>query len=316
MQRFLYPAVQPNFTTYIEVSSVHSLFVREYGNKKGIPVVVLHGGPGGGCDHIDAQFFDPEFYRIILIDQRGAGKSTPFATLKENTTQDLVEDLEKIRAQLNINKWLILGGSWGSALALLYGEEYPTRCLGFILRGVWLGGIHASENILLSIRDIFPSEWEAMEQLLPENQKNDFCKNFCKLVLSNDKDISNKAIKAFMDYDLKASFLHISTNKLKKLLSNDTVTQGVAKMFCHYFINDFFLQPNQILNNIKRIHHLPCVIVNGRYDVITRPHIAYKLHKAWHNSKLMIVEKAGHSRLEKGIALALLQATDWFKKIL
>lgn len=311
----LFPSIKANFATYLDVSPLHSLYVREYGNPKGIPVIVLHGGPGAGCNDDDARYFDPDFYRIILLDQRGAGKSKPFGMLKNNTTPDLVEDLEKVRNYFNIDKWLVFGGSWGSSLALLYGEHYPEHCLGFILRGIWLGGICEFENILWSLRDFFPKEWKAMEQLLPKNQQKDFCKNFCNLVLSDDQETSTKAIQAFMFCDLKASFLKLNSSNLKKMMADNVLIRGVARIFCHYFLNQFFLTHNQILKHLDQITHLPCYIVNGRYDVITRPQVAYTLHEAWRNSKLKIVEKAGHSKLEPGIASALIEATEAIKKI-
>lgn len=310
----LYQPIKPNHEEYLQVSTLHKIFIREYGNPKGVPVVVLHGGPGAGCTDIDAQFFDPYFYRIILVDQRASGQSQPFLSTVENTTQDLVNDLEKIRNHYGIDKWFVFGGSWGSTLGLVYGETYPQSCLGFILRGIFLGTIEEGEHIVCGMKDLFPIEWQKICDLLSEKERENFTVNYCKKILSTDEKISHPAIIAAVWYNSKASFLHITNADLENKMLDLAVVEGVAKNFAHYHLNDYFLKPNQILNEIERINHLPCIIVNGRYDSITRPHTAYVLHKNWPSSELVIVEKSGHARTDFEMAKSLVFATNRMKE--
>lgn len=309
-----FPTSKPFHQGYLSVSSIHQLWYAEYGNPKGVPVIVLHGGPGAGCND-DMKFFDPSFWRIILLDQRGAKRSKPFGELRDNTTLDLINDLEVLRKNLGVDKWLIFGGSWGSTLAIAYGEAYPERALGFILRGIWLGQKSEKLNIWYGMRDTFPDAWQEFNNFIPQDEQGDLINAYYKLVMNPDPSISMPAARTFFKYDIVCSFLKITPEQLRRFMENDTLILGVSRAFIHYSINDFFMRDNQLVDNIQKINHLPLIIVNGRYDTITRAKSAYKLHTLWPSSELVFVDAAGHSAMEPQIALSLTNATEKMKKI-
>jgi proline iminopeptidase len=276
-------------------------------------VLVVHGGPGAGAGANDMRYFDPKHYRIILFDQRGAKRSLPFAEIKENTTRDLIEDMEKLRLHLKVNKWLLFGGSWGSALSVAYGEAHPTSCLGFVLRGVFLGTEEEIRQLWYGMQDTFPEEWQAMVQFLPENERSDLMKSYYARVINPDPTIHMPAAKAFIKYDMTAAFLLQDTDRLNKILEDEKQSFGMSKLFMHYAMNKVFLAPNHILNNLYKIKHLPAIIVHGRYDVICRAKSAYLLHTNWPGSELYFIQDAGHSAFEPGITRALINATEKMK---
>jgi len=312
----VFPVTKPFHEGYLRVSPIHELWYAEYGNPKGVPIIVLHGGPGAGCSDDDMKFFDPDFWRIILLDQRGAKRSKPFGEIRDNTTQDLINDLEILRKSLNIEKWVILGGSWGSTLALTYGEAYPERTLGFILRGVLLGLESENSNIWYGMRDTFPDAWQEFNDFLPENERHDLVKSYHALVMNPDQNIALPAARSFFKYDITASFLKISPEQLKKFMENDKLVLGVSRTFMHYSINDFFIKENQLIDNIDKINHLPLIIVNGRYDSVTRAKSAYQLHELWPSSELFLIDSAGHSAMEPQIALAITNASEKMKQLI
>lgn len=296
---------------HLAVSALHQVWFEEYGNPKGIPVILLHGGPGAGCNQKEVDFFDLEKWRVILLDQRGSGRSKPFLELKENTTQDLINDIERLRIYLNISKWVVYGGSWGTALGMAYGQAHPDKVIGFILRGIFFAGKKDEQQILLGIRNYFPDAWQEMVNFLPTKEQEDIIPSFYNRILSQDAHISEPAAYALMKYDLNCAFLNIAPDKLEEMLKNKNMVIGVAKIFSHYASNNFFLSENELINNIGKINHIPAIILNGRYDVITIPKSAYHLHECWKNSKLIIVEKCGHSAFDDQLQVALRGATEY-----
>lgn len=311
-----FPVSNPLHEGYFRVSPIHKLWYAEYGNPNGVPVIVLHGGPGAGSSPHDSTFFDLKYWRVILLDQRGAGRSQPFTEMRENTTQDLINDIECLRNHLHIEQWVLFGGSWGSALALAYGEAHPTKVKGFILRGLFLGREAEIKQLWWGIRDIFPDAWQEMVDFLPEEEQADLEASFYKRILNPDRHIALPAARAFMKYDLTCAFLTASSKTLDDMLNNETLILGVARTFSHYAKNHYFLQPDQLMQHLKKINHLPLILVNGRYDVITVPKTAFLLHSKWPGSKLHIVEASGHSAMEPKIASELMNATEEMKNLL
>lgn len=315
LDEILFPSLQPYQEGALQVSDLHTIWYAQYGNSQGLPVIFLHGGPGLGCGLNDMRYFDPEHYRIIHMDQRGAKRSKPFAELQDNTTQDLIADLELLRSHLKIDKWVIFGGSWGSALALLYGEAHPTSCLGFILRGIFLARKADAENIW-HMDETFPELWDKMQSALPEAERADLPTNFCKRALDPSLDVSLPAARAFMEYDLKAGTLVYNQENVEKLLADDGYILSTMRIFCTYYKNNFFIEENQILNNLHKIKHLPLSIVHGRYDTICRLKSSYEVWQNWPNSELTIVQDAGHTLAEPGIVKELIRATEKFRMTL
>lgn len=313
----LFPEITPFNSGMLKVSNLHTIYFEECGNPKGKPIIFLHGGPGGGCSSDHRRFYDPQFYRIILFDQRGCGKSTPFAELTENTTWDLVDDMEKLRTHLNIEKWVVFGGSWGSTLALAYGVTHPSKCLGFVLRGIflcrpWEIKWFYQEGASL----IFPDLWEKYWNQIPEAQRANMVQAYYSQLTGSDENLKLKAAQIWSTWEASTSKL-IFDNQFVDEYEDPEKALPFARIECHYFINNaFFKTDNYLLENINKINHLPCVIVHGRYDVVCPAKNAWELHKAWPNSKLHLIADSGHSVLEKGITDKVIQATEDFKKIL
>ncbi len=306
----LYPATKPYDESYLQVSDLHRIHYREFGNPEGIPVVVLHGGPGFGCADIWSSFFDPEKYRVIMFDQRGAQRSTPSAEMQGNTPQDLVEDMEKLRKHVSVDKWYVFGGSWGSTLSLLYSEKHPDRVWGLILRGVFLARAKDSLNVFYGMRNTYPEVWDNMVQEIGEKEDSDLISTIYKMLMDLDPEIHMRAARALMVYDTICAFLKPDADLVAKAVDNDQMTLTVARTFTHYAINHFFIEEDQILQHIDKIKDIPAIIVQGRYDVICPPAQAYELHKRLTNSKLWIIQDAGHSSSEPSIAKALKRAMD------
>ena len=299
--------MQAFHTGYLDYLSYHQIWFAEYGNPDGIPIIALHGGPGGGCDENFLQFFDLSKWRVILFDQIGTNRSTPFASLEHNTTQDQVAVMEQLRNFLGIKQWVLFGGSWGSLLALVYTQCNPGPVLGLILRGIFLGTKQQYLQIWHGLAHFFPKEYEALMAICP---RENLIQGFYQKVTDERKNIALKAATAFCRYDFSASYVKLSRLALNKMLKNEKSTLAIAKLFTHYCINQFFIDEAQIMKNLKKIIHLPLHIVNGRLDLITPPQYAYQLHQAWPNSKLHIVEGAGHSQYEPGITKQLIRSTD------
>jgi proline iminopeptidase len=309
----LYPEIKPYMTAHLKVSELHNIYYEECGNPHGKPIVFVHGGPGGGIDPKYRRFFDPKKWRVILFDQRGCGQSTPFSELKENTTWDLVEDMEKIREHLKIEKWDVFGGSWGSTLALAYAETHPTRTLGLILRGIFL--LRKSEVDWFyqeGASNIFPDAWEKYLEPIPQNERHDLVNAFYKRLTSPDKATRTAAAKAWSIWEGSTSYLVPSKTAMDDF-GDDEFADAFARIECHYFTNKgFFKEDGWLLKNVDKIRHIPCTIVQGRYDVVCPIRSAWDLHRAWPEANLVIVPEAGHSSLEKSITSELVKATDSF----
>jgi proline iminopeptidase len=315
--RTLYPEIEPFDTGRLQVSSVHELYYEQCGNPDGQPVVFLHGGPGAGLTTDYRRFFDPSAYRIILFDQRGAGQSTPHACLEDNTTWHLVSDIEQLRTELGIERWLVFGGSWGSTLALAYAETHPERVLGLILRGIFLC---RQKEIRWFYQDsvgagaIFPDVWEQYVGLIPEAERADMLHAYHRRLIGDDEAVRLAAARAWSIWEGSALKL-LPDQQLVDEFSEPQTALALARIECHYFVNNcFFDTDNYLVENVGRIRHIPAVIVQGRYDIVCPMMSAWELHRAWPEAEFHCVPDAGHSVTEPGIASALVEATDRFIK--
>jgi proline iminopeptidase len=306
----LFPPILPNRHGMLEVDALHTIYWEEVGNPAGVPVLFLHGGPGAGLSPQHRRFFDPQHYRIILFDQRGAGKSTPLGEWRNNTTQLLIADIETLRVKFNISQWLVFGGSWGSTLALAYGQAHPERCLGFILRGIFLCTAREIEWFLHGVEAFYPELYDEFAALIPAEERGDLLKAYTSRMLSDDPEQYWPAARAWSRFEGRRVFLLPQPNET----ASDTLDLGVGRLESHYMAQLGFLEEGQLLRDLGRIAHLPAVIVQGRYDVICPPVSAYRLHQAWPGSQLRMIADAGHGALEPGIAAALVAATEQFKR--
>ena len=311
----LYPTIKPFNEFYLNVSTLHTIFVEESGNPNGKPVIFLHGGPGGGIEPIYRQYFNPKKWRIIIFDQRGCGKSIPHAELEDNTTWDLVNDIELIRKYLRIQSWVVFGGSWGSTLALSYAIKYTSKCKGLILRGIFLlRQMEIDWFYQEGCSYIYPDQWEEYIAVIPKNQRNNLVKAYYKQLTSKNLETRIRASKAWSNWESRTSKL-IQNKKSLHQFSDDKVAEAFARIECHYFINKgFFNTDSWILDNVNSIENIPNVIIQGRYDVVCPMRSAWDLYKNWGNSNLIIVPDAGHSMLEEGIQKKLIEYTNQFIK--
>ena len=302
----LYPPIEPNDSGWLRGDRDHKLYWEKCGNSIGIPVLILHGGPGAGGNKVLRRFFNPIKFNIIIFDQRGAGRSLPNASIKNNTTQYLIEDIEILRKYLNIEKWVIFGGSWGSSLALAYAQKYNKNVLSMILRGIFLCSREEVEWFLYKMKIIFPDYWDNFVSILNKKEKKDILKSYHSRLINPDPKIHLEAAIAWARYEANCSTL--LPNASKSIKFRDTkMALSLSRIEAHYFLNNLFLEKDQILKNIHKIRHIPGLIIQGRYDVICPPENAFALHKEWENSQLKIVEKAGHSAIDKNIQEMLLK---------
>lgn len=305
----LYPELHPYVQHSLATEPPHLLHIEECGNPGGIPVLFVHGGPGAGCEDYHRRFFDPESYRIILFDQRGCGRSTPHAALEGNTTQALVEDIERIREHLGIDRWLLFGGSWGSTLSLVYAETHPERVLGLILRGIFMCRPHEIEWFYQQgASRLFPEYWQEYLSPIPQAERGDLVQAFYRRLTGDNEMQRMAAAKAWSLWEGKTSTLRPSEAVVEHF-GNPYTALSLARIECHYFVNDSFLAPDQILRNAGRLKGIPGVIVHGRYDVVCPLENAWQLHQAWPEAQLRIIPDAGHSASEPGTVDALIQAT-------
>ncbi|UZQ55590.1 prolyl aminopeptidase [Trichothermofontia sichuanensis B231] len=309
--RHLYPPIAPYQTGRLAVSKLHELYYEVSGNPQGKPVVVLHGGPGGGSLPVYRQYFDPDRWQIVMFDQRGCGQSTPHAELRENTTWDLVADMEKLRSLLGIDQWVVFGGSWGSALALAYSETHPDRCLGLILRGIFM--LRRKELRWFyqeGTSYLFPDAWQAYLEPIPPAERHDLISAYYRRLTGEDAAVRSQAARAWSVWEASTSRL-IPDPEVIARFAREEFADAFARIECHYFVNGGFFEPeDQLLQQVDRIRHLPAVIVQGRYDVVCPMISAWELHQAWPESELIIVPDAGHSMSEPGILSALIEASD------
>lgn len=311
-----FPEIQPYRTGRLRVSDRHEIYYEEVGNPKGAPVCFVHGGPGGGVELSHRRYFDLNHYRVILFDQRGCGQSTPYADLHENTTWDLVADMEKLRAHLSVDKWMLFGGSWGSTLSLLYAETHPDRVKALVLRGIFLCRKKEIDWFYQSgASKIFPDVWAQYERVIPPAERADFVTAYYKRLTSDDRATRLEAAKAWSTWEGATSKL-IPDLSMIETFGTDQFAEAFARIECHYFTNGIWMRnDNQILEDVHRIRHLPCEIVHGRYDVVCPVENAWDLHRAWPESRLHIVPDAGHSAKEPGILTKLIEATEKFKAL-
>jgi proline iminopeptidase len=311
----LFPPIDPFETGSMPVDDLHTLYWEQCGNRQGVPVVFLHGGPGAGAAPTHRRFFDPAFYRIVILDQRGAGRSTPLGEVRNNTTPLLIDDLERLRRQLGIPRWLLFGGSWGSTLALAYAQAHPDRCLGAILRGIFLMRWQEIDWFLHHMRTIFPEPWAAFVSHLDPGERGDLLESYWRRLDSADPQVRIAAARAWSVYEGACSSL-IPSPDLIAASGEDNHAIGLARIEAHYFRNNRFTPEDQLLREIGRIRHLPGIIVQGRYDVVCPIATADELHRAWPEALYQVVPDAGHSAMEPGVRAALVQATERFKDIL
>ncbi len=306
----LFPAIKPIQTFHLDVSDRHRLYVEECGTRSGVPVVFLHGGPGGSAEPAHRRYFDPERYRIILFDQRGCGKSSPHASLEENTTQDLIEDMEKIREHLGIDRWVLFGGSWGSTLALAYAEAHPQRVLGLVLRGIFLC---RERDIRWFYQEgasrLYPDAWAQFVAPIPEDERDDMVAAYHRRLTGDNEIERMAAAKAWSIWEGSTATLRPDPGVLGYFAHPHTAL-SIARIECHYFFNKCFFEENALLQNLGRITHLPAYIVHGRYDVICPIDQAFALHEQWPGSELKVISDAGHAVSEPGISRALVDSTN------
>ena len=284
---------------------IHHIYFEETGNPDGIPVMFLHGGPGAGCAPAHRRLFDPHRYRVILMDQRGCGRSEPFASINQNTTQDLIGDIEALRQHLGIPNFILFGGSWGSTLALAYGAAYPDRCLGFVLRGVFLGTLAEIDWFLYDMGRFFPEAYDRFIRPIPPSERDNLLAAYYQRLTSPSKTIACQAARSWAAYENScATLAAVSRDAGDSALS-------LALLEAHYFTHDCFLPENHIMDNLNRLNHLPAIVVQGRHDVICPPFTAYRLVEAWgRQAQLRMVDDAGHSAFESGIVGRLMRGLD------
>lgn len=315
----LFPPIHENHHFYLQVDDIHTLYVEECGEPNGVPIVFLHGGPGSGCEPWHRQFFDPNRYRIILFDQRGCGRSKPHASLENNTTWDLVADIERIREHLGIEQWAVFGGSWGSTLALAYAEQYPSRVTGMILRGVFLcrpRDIAWFYEQGHGIERIYPDYWQDYLAPIPEAERGAMVEAYYKRLTGENEIARMQAAKAWSGWEGRTANLQPKESVLAHFTDPFTA-MSVARIEAHYFIHQGFLQPNQLLRDAQKIAHLPGSIIHGRYDMICPLDQAWALHEAWPNADFHIIPSTGHAASEPLIQQALIEATEslWDKLV-
>jgi proline iminopeptidase len=310
----MFPPIEPRRTGMLALDDLHTMYWEESGNPDGIPIVYVHGGPGGGSSPDKRQWFDPDSYRIILFDQRGAFRSTPLADVRDNTTQHLIEDMEVLRKMLGVDKWLVAGGSWGTTLSLTYGQTYPNACLGFVLRGIFLGTQREIDWFMRGMELFFPKAHEDFACWIPEEERHDLLTAYKKRLFGEDGALRMEAARRWFKYTESCSLLAHDPQLVEEAVKNETVVYGTGRLDAFYFRNKMFLEDGQLVANIKRIAHLPVVIVQGGHDVIAPPLSAYQVHRAWPGSVLHIAADAGHSPSEQGIRVKVMQAIEHFKR--
>ena len=312
--RDLYPEIEPYQHDMLAVSPVHTIYYEQSGSPDGTPVVFLHGGPGGGTVPDYRRFFDPASYRIVLFDQRGSGKSTPHASLEENTTWHLVEDIEKLRRHLGVESWVVFGGSWGSTLALAYAQTHPERVRALVLRGIFLC---RPQEIRWFYQEgaswVYPDVWEHYLNVIPAEERGDMLSAYHRRLTSDDEATRVEAARAWSVWEGSTSKL-FPDESLIEHFGDPHFAIAFARIECHYFMNNaFFPTENYLIENVGKIRHIPAVIVQGRYDVVCPMKSAWELHRAWPEADLRVTPDAGHSALEPGNRSALVEATDRFR---
>ncbi len=305
----LFPPISPYSTGFLEVDDIHSLYWEQSGNPDGVPILLLHGGPGAGSTPAHRRFFDPDFYRIIIFDQRGAGRSAPLGCLEDNTLEHLIQDIEALRKRMGVERWHLFGGSWGSTLALAYAQTHPERCISLIMRGIFLMEQAEVDWFLYGMKMIFPEAWEQFAAVIPEDRQDDLLSAYHELLTSPDDKKRMEAAIAWSLYETACSSLYpnyetITTDDQK------AQAQALARIESHYFLNGVISEENSLTKGIDKIRSIPSTIIHGRYDVICPIHTAYHLHTIWPEADYIVVPDSGHSSLDDGVRTRLIEATE------
>lgn len=311
-QNSLFPPIEPYKNGHLAVSSVHEIYFEECGNPDGIPVVVLHGGPGSGCNPGQRRYFDPAYYRVILFDQRGSGRSLPAGCIEDNTIQHLVADIEQLREHLGITRWLVFGGSWGSTLALSYALSHKEHITGLILRGIFLARPEELHWFLYDVRHFFPEAWAQFTSILEDQNQPDILAGYAKLLYDGDAASQVLAARAWSSFE--AAMMTLLPPATASTASDEAMVNRL-KVHLHYLLHDCFLRETPLLANINTLRSIPAIIIQGRYDMVCPVKTAYALHQAWPEAEFNIIADAGHSGMEQGIASALVEATEKFKSL-
>lgn len=311
--RILYPAIEPYQADYLKVDATHDIYYEQCGNPQGAPVVFLHGGPGSGCNPAQRRFFDPTHYRIILLDQRGCGRSLPQGCVTDNTTPHLVSDIEQLRAFLGINRWHVFGGSWGSALALAYALTHPDRVASLCLRGIFLSRPQELDWFSGEVKIFFPILWQWLLDYLPHNQRSNPVQSYYELVFNTDPAISIPAAMRWNDFE--TNMMTLLPGKPSTAEKSQALELARARVQLHYIRNQCFMLPYDALNQTGKLKHIPTSIIQGRYDMVCPPITAWELQQTMPHADFLIVPDAGHSAMEPGIMTALLNATDKFRNV-
>jgi proline iminopeptidase len=311
----LYPFLEPRASGMLALDARHRMYWEESGNASGVPVVFLHGGPGAGSTADHRRFFDPRFYRIVVFDQRGAGRSTPHGEIEDNSTPLLIADMERLRAHLGVERWILFGGSWGSTLALAYASAHRDRCLALVLRGIFLGSEDEIHWFLYGLRRFFPEAWRAFVRDIPEAERCDLLGAYHRRLVDPDPQVHLPAARAWSAYEGACSTLRPSGESVRQVAVNPSAL-SLARIEAHYFVNAIFMPPGSLLAAVEGIRHLPCWIVQGRYDAVCPIATADALARAWPEAHYAVVPDAGHSAWEPGILAALVQAMESLKESL
>jgi len=309
----LFPEIEPYSSGRLPVGGRHVLYWEQAGNPRGIPILFLHGGPGAGAAAAHRRFFDPRYYRIVIFDQRGCGRSTPHGELDGNTTHDLVADIEALRRHLRIDQWILFGGSWGSTLALAYGIRWPEQCAGFVLRGIFLGTRREVDWFLHGMGTFFPEAWRQFIGLLSENERQDILASYHRRLTDSDPAVHMPAASAWSRYETVCSNLIPRPDDSPTLPGGDIAALALARIEAHYFVNDVFLREGELLDAVDVLRCIPAIVVQGRYDMVCPIVTADALVRAWPEAKHVIIPDAGHSAMEPGIRAALVRATETMK---
>ena len=324
-QYILFPEITQTTQNWLKVDDLHQMYYEECGNEKGSPVVFLHGGPGSGCNATQRRFFDPAHYRIILLDQRGCGRSTPQGETKNNTTDDLVADIEQLRLHLGIVKWHVFGGSWGSTLALSYAIKYPQMVISLVLRGIFLSRASELAWFLGAIAHFYPEVWQTLIDYLPPAEQHDVLNAYANRIFSDDAQLNSAAAIQWNAFEnaimrLKPSDINVATAPLRKTaqeMQNERLSEVArARVQIHYIQQNCFVDGEQMLKQVANLAHIPTAIVQGRYDMVCPPQTAWALHQAMPHASFEMIADAGHSAMEPGVTSALVAATERFKSLL